>query len=41
MSIPILMTKMMGQMIISPISARETKVMATFIAPMPRVADWL
>ena len=27
--------------VISPIRARETKVMATFIAPIPRVADWL
>ena len=23
------------------ISTRDTKVMATFMAPMPRVADWL
>ena len=25
----------------SPIRANETKVMATFMAPIPRVADWL
>ena len=27
--------------IFSPMRARETKVMATFIAPIPKVADWL
>ena len=24
-----------------PMSARDTKVIATFMAPIPRVADWL